>query len=132
MHFFFNIRDSPTTWSSPRVPGCATSLCDCLVSQSGLRVHPSCHQPDVVHGWLQVAAIETTVSEIDIFACSTSNLSATGERFVNRRASVCGYDEDCVSALCDPSALMLPLYVPKVSTGFRPVLPSVYEVSMAG
>ena len=31
-------------------------------------VHPSCHQPDVVHGWLQVAAIEATVSESDIFS----------------------------------------------------------------
>ena len=94
-------------------------------------MHPSCHQPDVVHGWLQVAAIETTVSEsdiftsfalchsgarvygwlevaaigtavpeTDIFACSTSNLTAIGGRFVGKRASVCGYGEDCASALC--------------------------------
>ena len=69
-------------------------------SQSGLRVHPSCHQPDVAHEWLQVAAIGTTVSETDIFACSTSNLSATGGRFVGERASECGHGEDCVSALC--------------------------------
>ena len=40
------------------------------------------------------------VPETDIFACLKSNLIATGERFVGKRASFCGYGEDCASALC--------------------------------
>ena len=98
-------------YTSPR--GCATSLLwlsrHSAFSQSGLRMHPSCHQPDVVHGWLQVAAIGTAVPETDIFACSTFNLSV-GDR-IRRRLRF--------RSLWCPSVLMLPLYVSKVSTGVR-------------
>ena len=58
------------------------------------------HSGARVYGWLQVATIGTAVPETDIFACSTSNVSAIGGRFVGKRASVWGHGEDCASALC--------------------------------
>ena len=90
-------RGFPSAVQGNRFPGSAISSSH--IQTGVVRIRNKVHRGT----WLVVRCqrlSSTAEPETDISACLKSNLIATSERFVGKRASFCGYGEDCASALC--------------------------------
>ena len=78
LHFVVARLRVPCSFTQLRFRGCrsrTSTLWMCLLSCVCSRSNVALLRPAGVHGWLQVAAIETAVCETDIFASSACDFN---------------------------------------------------------